>query len=340
MSRQRASKWLRASIALAGSAAAMAAWNIYRARKAEREHPPAGRFLTVAGVRLHYLERGEGPPAVLLHGNGVTSEDFELSGVLGLAAQRHRAIAFDRPGFGYSGRPPGVVWTAVRQAQLLRQAFSAIALEPAIVIGHSWGTLVALALALDYPEAVRSLVLLSGYYYPTSRADVGLFSAPAIPVIGDLMRYTVVPPLAAAMLPLMVKSSFAPLPVPDGFTRGFPGGLALRPSQIRAEAEETAMMISAAAALQDRYRELRMPITIMAGTQDRIVDHRRHAVRLSGEAPHSTLRLVPNAGHMVHYAVPDQVVEAIGGASDGAAAVPSGAIASPPLPHPVSNLAT
>jgi pimeloyl-ACP methyl ester carboxylesterase len=336
MSRRRTSKWSRAGITLAGSAAAMAAWNIYQARKAERRHPPAGRFLTVEGVRLHYLERGEGPPAVLLHGNGVTSEDFELSGVLGLAAQNHRAIAFDRPGFGYSGRPRGVVWTAARQARLLREAFAAIALEPAVVIGHSWGTLVALALALDYPEAVRSVILLSGYYYPTLRADVALFSPPAIPLIGDVMRYTVVPPLAAAMLPALVKRSFAPLPVPDRFTKGLPAGLAFRPSQIRAETEETAMMIAAAAAMRNRYRELRMPVTIMAGTQDRIVDHRRHAVRLSGEVPHSTLRLVPNAGHMIHYAVPGQVVEAM----VGPAVVPSRTIATPPVLHPVSNLAT
>jgi pimeloyl-ACP methyl ester carboxylesterase len=339
MSQRRTSKWSRVRIALAGSAAALAGWNIYQARKAERRHPPTGRFLTIEGVRLHYLERGEGPQVVMLHGNGVTSEDFELSGVLGLAAQRHRVIAFDRPGFGYSGRPRGMVWTAARQARLLRQALAAIAPEPAVVVGHSWGTLVALALALNYPEAVRGLVLLSGYYYPTLRADVALFSPPAIPVIGDLMRYTVVPPMAAAMMPVMVKHAFAPLPVPDRFARSVPSGLALRPSQIRAEAEETAMMNSAAAAMQDRHRELRMPVTIMAGTQDRIVDHQRHAVRLSNEVPHSTLRLVPNGGHMIHYAVPDQVVEAIGVVTDSPAAVPSGATASPPLRHPVSNLA-
>jgi len=86
MSRQRTTRCSRAGIAFAGSAAAMAAWNIYRAREAERRHPPSGRFMTVEGVRLHYLERGEGRPVVLLHGNGVTGEDFELSGVLGLAA--------------------------------------------------------------------------------------------------------------------------------------------------------------------------------------------------------------------------------------------------------------
>jgi len=52
-------------------------------------------------------------------------------------------------------------------------------------------TLVALAQALDHPDAVSSLVLVSGYYHPTLRADVPLFSLPAIPVIGDLIRYIV-----------------------------------------------------------------------------------------------------------------------------------------------------
>ena len=48
-----------------GFVRAMTAYNIYRALKAEREHPPTGRFVTVDGVRLYYLERGAGPPVVL-----------------------------------------------------------------------------------------------------------------------------------------------------------------------------------------------------------------------------------------------------------------------------------
>jgi hypothetical protein len=81
----------RNAMVLAGSAAAIAAmalWNTYRARKVEREHPPRGRFVTVDGVRLHYLEKGGGRPVVFLHGNVVTAEDFELSGLLDLASQR------------------------------------------------------------------------------------------------------------------------------------------------------------------------------------------------------------------------------------------------------------
>src|SRR6201993_3265231 len=299
---------------LAGSVAAamagMALWNTYRARKVEREHPPRGRFVTVDGVRLHYLERGGGRPVVFLHGNVVTAEDFELSGLLDPAAVRQcHVVAFDRPGFGYSDRPRGAMWAPARQADLLRQAFARLGIEHPVVVGHSWGTLVALALALDHPDAVSGLVLLSGYYHPTLRADVPLFSLPAIPVIGDVIRYTVGPLLGAALLPLAAKGMFSPLPVPDRFAKGFSYGVPLRPWQIRAEAQDTVTMVSAVAAMQRRYRELSMPVVIMAGTKDRIVDHRKHSVRVHQEIRQSALRLVPGVGHMLHYAVPEQIVD-------------------------------
>ena len=165
----------------AATIAAMTVYNVYRARKAEREHPPAGEFVTVDGVRLHYIERGEGPPVVLLHGNVVTAEDFDTSGVLDLVAKRHRVIAFDRPGFGYSDRPHGSAWSAGTQAELLRDAFAVLGINRPIVLGHSWGAAVALALGLNHPDAVRGLVLLSGYYYPTAprrRAVLGADSDP------------------------------------------------------------------------------------------------------------------------------------------------------------------
>jgi pimeloyl-ACP methyl ester carboxylesterase len=84
--------------------------------------------------------------------NVVTAEDFELSVLLDLAAERQcHVVAFDRPGFGYSDRPRGAMWPPARQADLLRQAFARLGIERPIIVGHSWGTLVALALALDHP---------------------------------------------------------------------------------------------------------------------------------------------------------------------------------------------
>ena len=194
-----------------------------RAAKAERDHPPLGSFINVDGVRLHYVERGNGPPVVFLHGNGVMIEDMLISGVVDRAARFYRAIAFDRLGFGHTQRPRGRSWTAFAQAALLPTAFARLGIKKPIVVGHSWGTMVALALALDHPESVSSLVLASGYYYPTPRSDVVLFSPPAIPLLGDVLCYTVAPFIGEAMAPRMFKKMFAPQPVPARFEREFPG---------------------------------------------------------------------------------------------------------------------
>ena len=83
-----------------GAPAATALLNRHLAKKAEQDNPPAGRFLEVGGVRLHYLERGSGEPLVLLHGNGSMIQDFESSGLVDLAAKNYRGIIIDRPGFG------------------------------------------------------------------------------------------------------------------------------------------------------------------------------------------------------------------------------------------------
>ena len=294
----------------AATIAAMTVYNVYRTRKAEREYPPSGQFVTVNGVRLHYIERGEGPPVVLLHGNVVTAEDFISSEVLDLIAKRHRVIAFDRPGFGYSDRPHGSAWSAGTQADLIRDAFADLGINRPIVLGHSWGAAVALALGLNHPEAVRGLVLLSGYYYPTLRADV-LFSAlTAIPILGDLLRYSVSPFIGKLMLPLLLKGMFAPLPVPARFTKSFPRDMPVRPGQIRAQSQDGVAMIPVALSMRHRYKELSMPIVIMAGAKDRVVKDSQ-AVRLHEEIPHSILRLIPGVGHMVHYAVPDEVARAV-----------------------------
>ena len=235
---KRGSPASRTKTILAVSAAALAAsavYNIYRTRKVEHDHPPTGRFITVDGVRLHYLEKGEGPPVVLIHGNVVTAEDFVLSGVFDRVARNHRVIAFDRPGYGYSERPQGSIWTAIEQADLLQEALDQLGIERPIVVGHSWGALVAMELALGQPDAVSGLVVLGGYYHPTMRADVPLVAGPAIPVFGDVLRYTVAPLMGAALMPLNVKAMFSPLDVPERFKREFPYGFPVRPGQIRAE---------------------------------------------------------------------------------------------------------
>lgn len=70
--RPKARAPLVAGAAVLAALAGAAAFNNARARRAESETPPAGHFIEIDGVRLHYVERGQGRPIVLLHGNGVT----------------------------------------------------------------------------------------------------------------------------------------------------------------------------------------------------------------------------------------------------------------------------
>ena len=321
-----------------------------RARAAERRYPPTGRFITVDGVRMHVLDQGRGDPVVLLHGNGSMIPDLVASGLVERLARHHRVIVLDRPGFGYSARPRSRIWTPWAQAALVWGALDRLGVDRPIVFGHSWGTLVAIAMALAKPARARALVLVSGYYYPTFRADVPLFTPPGLPLVGDVLRYTVSPVLTRLLLPQIYRRLFHPAPVPQHFRDHFPHDLLMRPWHLRAAGADTGLMIPAALALRRRYRELDLPVTIVTGAEDRIVNVRRHSHRLHQELPGSRFINIPGVGHMAHQVAPEVVADAIeeaGRRSDTRpeppqAAVPldgSAATASPPRQPltPVAN---
>lgn len=266
--------------------------------------------MVVDGVKLHYSDRGYGSPVVLIHGNAVTGADWNTSGVADLLLPKHRVIIFDRPGFGYSERPRGRVWTAARQAELLYKAMRQLGLERPVVVGHSWGSIVALSLAVQHQAEISGLVLLSGYYFWTLRPDVVPVTIGALPGLGDLLRYTVSPLLGWLQMPLLKWQMFSPIAVPAHFQADYSTGMALRPSQIRATSEDGALMIPGALALRGSYNDLALPVAIIAGEDDRVVFKQR-SEQLAANIPGSTLQIVPGAGHMVHYAAPGLVVAAV-----------------------------
>ena len=306
----QAHPYVVAAAAAVGALAVSALVNRRLARNAENDNPPAGQFLEVNGVRLHYVERGSGAPLVLLHGNGSMIQDFESSGLIDLAAKNYRVIVFDRPGFGHSDRPRNVVWTPAAQAELINSALHRLGVPHAIVLGHSWGASVAVALALKYPKLVRGLVLASGYYFPTLRPDVVALSAPAVPLVGDVLRHSIAPIVSRVIWPFLMAKIFGPQSVPTKFA-GFPKEMAVRPSQIRASAAESALMIPGALDLQDQYASLKMPVSIIAGDKDRLIDTDTQSHRLHGNIVQSKFHRVPDAGHMVHQTATGSVMAAI-----------------------------
>ena len=146
----------------------LAAFTALGVRRIEQAHPPAGRFVEVAGGRLHLLELGpvDGSPVVLLHGASGNLADMRVA--LGdRLALRYRVILIDRPGHGWSDRPGGRADASPAvQAALIHQALERTGVRRAIVVGHSWSGALATAYALAYPDDVSGLVLLAPVTHP------------------------------------------------------------------------------------------------------------------------------------------------------------------------------
>lgn len=246
---------------------------------------------------------------VLLHGNGSMLNDVALS-IFGPLAKTHRVIAFDRPGFGYSERPRDRVWTPEEQATLLRDALRALGVDRPVLYGHSFGAPVVVTFALMYPEETRGVVAASGYYYPTRRIDSLLAWVSVLPVLGPVMRNTVMPVEGAVFGKLAVKVLFDPAEISPTYDE-FPSSLALRPGQLRAAGEDGTTLRAWAKRISPHYREINVPVMLVSGAEDRVVSYRTHSLRLSREIPGARLRIWPETGHMVHHTRASEVIGSV-----------------------------
>jgi pimeloyl-ACP methyl ester carboxylesterase len=290
---------------------ASAALTRFLTRQAEANHFPGGKVLTINGQTVHVIDEGSGPCVVLLHGNGGMVEDYEATTLIETLAKTHRVIVLDRAGFGLSSRAAGGTWTPEREAEQLAEIFARLDVRNPVLVGHSWGTMVAIALALRDPSFVKGLVLLSGYYFPTARLDVALQTPVSLPIVGPLLRHTVMPLISRMNAPLAIKQIFAPMKVPLLFSRLYSVPMASRPSQLKSVAADTVTMPANAARLSERYTELQMPVRIIAGTDDQIVSTEEQSARLHLELHNSEIQLLEGVGHMTHHARPDLVVDAV-----------------------------
>jgi pimeloyl-ACP methyl ester carboxylesterase len=177
-------------------------------------------------------------------------------------------------------------------------------------MGHSWGASVAMALALRSPELVAGLVLASGYYYPTVRPVFAVASIPAMPLLGDIISWTVSPIIGRLMGSALQAKVFGPQKAPRKFDR-FPKEMAIRPSQQKASAVDGSLLIPNAIRFHQRYAELKMPVVIIAGDADQLIETDKQSARLHRDISQSRFHRLPGAGHMIHQTQTNDVMAAI-----------------------------
>ena len=143
--------------------ASLSAYASYAARRFEDLEPESadvpGTFLDVDGVRLHYVEAGQGEPVVLIH--GLNASTFSFRYTIPELAQSYRVVALDLQGFGYSERPAGADYSLTALAEQVARVMERLGIERATVVGHSMGGAVAMRLAIGFPERVARLVLVN-----------------------------------------------------------------------------------------------------------------------------------------------------------------------------------
>lgn len=131
-----------------------------------------------------------------------------------------------------------------------------------------------------------------------------------MPFVGDVLSHTVSPLIGRAIWPLMLAKVFGPKAVPAKF-EAFPKEMALRPWQIRASAAESGLLIPDAFGRRDRYGDLKMPVVVIAGAEDRLIDIDSQSARLHSDVPHSLFLRIAGNGHMIQQTATDQVMSAI-----------------------------
>ena len=271
------------------------------------EPKPHGSFVKVDGLRIHYLERaGSGTPVVLIHGLPGTAEDFNK--VTPLLAG-HRTIAFDRPGFGYSG--DGYL-KFDRQIATLDSLLRALHVDRPILVGHSYGGTLALAFAERHPAEVGGLVLVDAAAAGQHLGSYDEFQAHLVkvlqlPVIHQTANATFAQLLTTASVKQGDDQAFHPHAVDSAHERRLLEINSTR-GNLEAFAGEQLAANGVIDGIDKHLSTINVPAVVIQGADDQLVKP-VHGRRLAATLPDARLEIV-SGGHMAPYTHPAAVAGA------------------------------
>lgn len=300
-------------------------------RRLARRHPPTGRLIATDGRRVHVVEHGTGPVVVLESGTWSPGEAWEpvMAGLAGSA----RVLAYDRAGLGWSDpsphrRTPTVI------AEELRATLAAAGIdEPVVLVGHSFGGIVARVFAALHPGLVRGLVLVDAAHEaqferaPAPLRAMNARMARLMPAMLGVMRPLVAAGLVA-LRPSMVPASLGPLP--PATLASIRACVASRPSVVATMAAETrdleaglaevrALGIDAPGSLGDiplrvlsHGRAEPLPPALGEGVADAYeATWQELQASLAALSTRSRRTVVAQSGHNIPTEAPDAVVAAV-----------------------------
>ncbi|MBI4701347.1 MAG: alpha/beta fold hydrolase [Deltaproteobacteria bacterium] len=247
--------------------------------------PRKASYASVAGARVRYVDRGTGPAVVLLHGFASALETWQ--DVIPDLERRHRVLALDLKGFGWTDRPEGD-YSPAAQARLVLDLMAERGIERAAVVAHSWGAAVALALALAAPARVTRLALYDAWIYEEQLPTTFLWSRTG--GVGEILfglfyEERADEKIALAFYDRGLVSESLVEDIDRAFAR--PGTKAAALAAVRGQRF---------ADVQDRYRSIALPALLLWGREDRVAPL-GYGERLARDLRRSRLAVYPRCGH-------------------------------------------
>jgi len=276
------------------------------ARRVEAAIPPRGQFVEIDGQRIHYVDSGGNKPAVvMIHGLGGNLLHFGYA-MADKLSNDFRVVLIDRPGSGYSTRPDDAQATLTAQAKTIATLIRKLGLGKPLVVGHSLGGAMSLALALDHPDCVGGLTLLAPLTHAQEEVpDVFKGIVITSPLVRKVIGWTVATPLGVLFGQKIVAEVFAPEAVPADFRIRGGGLLGLRPRAFYATSTDLMAVSDVLPGYVERYKSLSIPMGMLYGKGDRLLDYRRHGDTMKATCPSLDLEVM-EGGHMLPITVPDR----------------------------------
>ncbi|MGN6139295.1 MAG: alpha/beta fold hydrolase [Ralstonia sp.] len=274
------------------------AFTFFIARRVTKGFPPEGKFIDVGADRVHYTDRGQGPAIVFVHGLCGNLCNFAYLDMDRLA-RSHRVIVIDRPGAGRSVRGADSPANIYAQARMVAQCIEKLGLDKPVLVGHSLGGAISLAVGLNHPQVICRLALIAPLTHAES-APPGAFGGLVLPspLVRRLVSWTLAIPLSIINSRKAIAAVFAPETMPRDFPFKGGGLLGLRPHVFYAASSD---LVSAPEDLPDmerRYASMTVPVDVLYGRGDRILNVKRQGEALKQKLDRVNLRII-DGGHML-----------------------------------------
>ncbi len=273
------------------------------AAQAEDMVPQAGQIAEVPGGALHYVDMGgDGPTLVMIHGLSGQMQHFTYA-MTELLKDDFRIILVDRPGCGYSRRDSAAEAELPAQGRMIWALLDRLEVERPVLVGHSLGGAVSLAMALERPDATGALALLAPLTHP-NQAPSSAFAGLDIPAgpIRNILAQTWAIPMAQGKATETLDEVFRPDPWPEDFVIRAGAALGLRPKAFLTAVEDFAAADRIEVLSQSYATALKTPGGVAFGDGDALLDP-----NLQGQSMTQfglTSVTLPGHGHMIPITAP------------------------------------